>query len=439
MLHGLAAPITDAAKRRQRMPIFWEFDEQTGKMTLIGIGPLPDYTEQTPAPWESFKEQIKTIEVSAGVTRIGGQNFAGCANLTAVTLADTVRTIGYRAFGNCRMLQTVDTPRRWAHAYEKQYRAQKNPEDDGSIRLGMGVFDGTPWQEKPFGEWCIADGVLIEYYGTAEEIRIPLGVQEIGPMAFEGKPVKHVTFSRTVRSIGTCAFRSTYLLELILPGGIQDIGEYAFSNIAVLQYVLIRNKKMTVADTAFCDTPVHAEAVRKNGKWDSIYGLNRGKAIGEHNIRQLSAGMRTGHPIGISSFQPDKEFLKKIRSGNMILRLRLDREQKKVEFVQAYAKHPYYGLFTYVQYPCIHGDTWEPYSDDTTHIDEDDILNCDKDGLWPAREDSNYVWYIVRYEREADYWAAFEVWTQWLISHPDYRVDSADYQHDNLERKIFPD
>lgn len=48
MLNGLATPVTDAAKRKTKAPIRWEFDEQSGKISFFGIGPIPDYTEHNP-------------------------------------------------------------------------------------------------------------------------------------------------------------------------------------------------------------------------------------------------------------------------------------------------------------------------------------------------------------------------------------------------------
>ena len=438
MLRGLAAPVTDAAKRKTKVPIRWEFDEQSGKISFFGNGPIPDYTEHNPPSWDALKKDIRVIEMDEGITRVGGQNFSGCTNLAEVNLPDTVRSIGYRAFSDCKILDSIKTSRTWSHAYEAAYHAQRNPADDGSIRVGMRAFEGSSWYGKLFGTYCIIDGVLIEYYGTEETIKLPSGIREIGFMAFEGKSVRHITFPKSLKTIHSCAFRSTALEELILPRSVEVIHEFAFSNIPNLQYVLIRNRNLTVDKTSFLDTPVFRGSFKRNGKWASLYDLNPGEEIGTGHMRKLTGGISKEFPMGVSAFRPKMRLLQMIRSGSMVLRIRINRECKKVDYVQAFAKHPSCGYFSYIQYPCIRDGYREPYSEDTTYIDRNDILYCNQEGLWPAKNDDYYEWYIVPYERELESWAAFELWTEWLEKNRDYSVETFEYQYENLIRKMFP-
>ena len=61
MLRGLATPVTDAAKRKTKAPIRWEFDEQSGKISFFGNGPIPDYTEHNLPSWDALKKDIRVI------------------------------------------------------------------------------------------------------------------------------------------------------------------------------------------------------------------------------------------------------------------------------------------------------------------------------------------------------------------------------------------
>lgn len=48
MKKGIAAPVTDAGKRRTQEPLNWVFDEESGKLTISGQGSIPDYTKENP-------------------------------------------------------------------------------------------------------------------------------------------------------------------------------------------------------------------------------------------------------------------------------------------------------------------------------------------------------------------------------------------------------
>ena len=72
-------------------------------------------------------------------------------------------------------------------------------------------FLGTPWLKEQ-GEFVIRDGVLIAYQGSAAEVVVPDGVEEIGPYAFSGN----------------CNMDVTNLVSVTLPARLEEIGSYAF-------------------------------------------------------------------------------------------------------------------------------------------------------------------------------------------------------------------
>ena len=82
-------------------------------------------------PWNSYKEQIKTVVIEDGVTSIGSEAFydhtaiedysfgedvveigefafRGCTSLTEIIIPDSVETIGMEAFSNCTNVKTID-------------------------------------------------------------------------------------------------------------------------------------------------------------------------------------------------------------------------------------------------------------------------------------------------------------------------------------------
>ena len=72
----------------------WNLDE-TSTLTVTGTGSTEDYTLGVSSqPWNSCRDQIKTLVVEGTVTRIGERAFQKCTALESVTVQAGVQTIG---------------------------------------------------------------------------------------------------------------------------------------------------------------------------------------------------------------------------------------------------------------------------------------------------------------------------------------------------------
>ena len=88
----------------------WTLDE-TGTLTVTGTGSTEDYTLGVSSqPWNSCRDQIKTLVVEGTVTRIGERAFQKCTALESVTVQAGVQTVGKCAFLNCSALTRVELP-----------------------------------------------------------------------------------------------------------------------------------------------------------------------------------------------------------------------------------------------------------------------------------------------------------------------------------------
>ena len=95
----------------------WKFDEEAGILTISGTGPMTNYDwefEEDWAPWSGYADKILKVDIRKGVTSIGNSAFDSDTNtyakLKAVTIPDSVTSIGRYAFYECRKLTSVTIP-----------------------------------------------------------------------------------------------------------------------------------------------------------------------------------------------------------------------------------------------------------------------------------------------------------------------------------------
>lgn len=85
--------------------IRWSFNSNTGLLSIYGFGAMPDWV-QSMAPWGSYVDSIQEVEVCYGITYVCNGAFANSLNITKVTLAASVDSIGEYIFtGNYSPIQ----------------------------------------------------------------------------------------------------------------------------------------------------------------------------------------------------------------------------------------------------------------------------------------------------------------------------------------------
>lgn len=139
---------------------------------------------------ESFKRQIRRIEIADGVRSLEADAFSGFAELMSVTLPDSLARIGSRAFLACRELKSVRLPA-------------------GLKDIGEEAFSGSGLQNVAF----------------------PEGLETIGARAFDLCAFKELVFPASVRSIGDGAFRADgwpTLKRVAFSGPDTELGRAAF-------------------------------------------------------------------------------------------------------------------------------------------------------------------------------------------------------------------
>ena len=180
--------------------INWTLDSN-GTLSLIGSGAMYDYDlgEGINPPWNDYRDSIRKIVISEGITTIGDDAFSfeddwvendGGYNVTSVSLPDGLKSIGRLAFEGCAGLTSISIPQ-------------------SVNRIGEGAFEGCISLSSitiPSGVTKIED-VVFQSCESLKSIVVPSGVTSIGQAAFaDCKKLKSITIPASVKSISDSVF-----------------------------------------------------------------------------------------------------------------------------------------------------------------------------------------------------------------------------------------
>ena len=163
---------------------------------------------------------ITSVNIPDGVTRIEAGTFHGCTGLTSVTIPNSVKTIedselGYGAFKRCSGLTSVTF-------------------GNSLIKIGSEAFAN-----------CTG----------LTSVTIPNNVTSIGSYIFAGcSYLSSVTLSNNISIIPWDAFSGCVALKsLSVPSSVTAIEGAAFRNCTSLESVSIPNSVTSIGDESFCD------------------------------------------------------------------------------------------------------------------------------------------------------------------------------------------
>ncbi len=217
-----------------------------GKTTL-----LAGYTTATGA-----------ITIPESVTSIGSSAFYNCTSLTSIAIPNSVTSIGGDAFGNTAWYS--NQPDGVVYINKVLYKYKGTMPQGTSIAIKEGTisissfafYNCTSLTSITIPNSVTSIGEKAFYNCTSlTSITIPNSVTSIGEKAFYYcTGLTSVTIPNSVTSIGSSAFRGcTGLTSITIPNSVTSIGESAFYNCQGLTTVTIGNSVTSIGSYAFKD------------------------------------------------------------------------------------------------------------------------------------------------------------------------------------------
>lgn len=199
---------------------------------------------------------IKTFTIPETVKRIGMSAFSS-SGLESITIPKNVKEIEEHAFFDCQELKSVEISNGVTKIGDAAFCLCKSLSDitfPKSIKeIGAYAFDDTPWFEDYKDDYLIVNKILVYYKGYKSDVSIPRGVVRIAPGAFHGnEAIRKVNIPEGVTDIGDGAFDYCYSLEEVnLPSSIKRIGERAFFSDHKLSLLFLPTGDIDIGKEAF--------------------------------------------------------------------------------------------------------------------------------------------------------------------------------------------
>ena len=220
------------------------------------------------------------------VKSIGYRAFGNCTGLTSITIPNSVTSIWTSAFENCTGLTSITIPNSVtsiaASAFEACTGLKSITISDSVTSIGTKAFYNTAWyKSQPNGD-VYAGKVYYKYKGTMPgdtKVAIKSGTKGIAVAAFyDCAGLTSITIPNTVTSIGASAFNGCAgLTSITIPNSVTYIDRFTFSECDSLTSITIPDSVTSIDYMAFNGTAWYKSQPNGDVYAGKVYYTYKGK------------------------------------------------------------------------------------------------------------------------------------------------------------------
>ena len=207
------------------------------QLVIRGSGDMTDYSWNG-SPWKTYRNQIASVSVDAGITHIGSYAFSGGGatdRLVSISLPETVKSIGYSAFDHCTALQSISLP-------------------DSITQIGQDAFFGCynlVSIDLPRNLETIGNSAFGSCYAL-QSLELPDTVVELGSYALANtEALQTIRLSAGLKTLSQGVLANAGLETVEIPQGVESISSSAFSGSTHLRSIIIPISVQKIENSAF--------------------------------------------------------------------------------------------------------------------------------------------------------------------------------------------
>ena len=166
--------------------VFWNFDTDSGVLTLSGSGTMTDWNAEDPEliPWYEYSNEISEVVIASDITYIGKNAFSTCTAIEKITIEE-----GNTSYYSDNGIIYKKSPHELVY-YPLFNTAKSYTVPEGVKNIAPGVFKGNTSLEEVFlpdGLTVVEDSVFADCASLAR-VFIPKTVASIKSHAFDNCP-----------------------------------------------------------------------------------------------------------------------------------------------------------------------------------------------------------------------------------------------------------